>query len=131
MLEECKKKAKSGVRLVLMDGRDTQFPDNSFDTVVGAFVLSSSESPEKLIKEMYRVCKDNGKILILDRGRCGDLLTMVLLNLYRYEYIFEYGYDQCANITQIVKSIPAEVVVEEIKQGGHIYFYILEKKSAS
>ena len=128
MLFECNKNSQLKMNLAVMDGRNLNFPDDVFDTVVGVFVLSSSDSPEKIISEMYRVCKKNGKILIIDRGRCDDMLTMVLLNLYRYEYIFQYGYDQCANIEQIVKSIPAEIIISETKQGGHLYFYILEKK---
>lgn len=127
MLEECVKKNISGVLLTKMDGKSLAFPDNTFDTVVAVFLLSSSESPEEIMKEIHRVCKLNGKILILDRGKCPDLLTMVLLNLYRYEYIFEYGYDQCANISQVVKTVQTRVISEETRQGGHIYFYILEK----
>lgn len=127
MLEECMKKNIPGLLLTKMDGKSLAFPDNTFDTVVAVFLLSSSESPEEIMKEIHRVCKVNGKILILDRGHCPDLLTMVLLNLYRYEYIFEYGYDQCANIPQIVKTVPTRVISEETRQGGHIYFYILEK----
>jgi ubiquinone/menaquinone biosynthesis C-methylase UbiE len=129
MLSESKSKNKfkKNIKFINMDAKDLKYDDDTFDTVVGTFVLSSSDLPEKIMSEMYRVCKKNGKILVLDRGYADDLLTMVLLNLYRYEYIFKYGYDQCSNIKKIVRSVPAEIIVEEIKQGGHIYFYILKK----
>ena len=128
MLSKCEEKKDPKTELILMDAKKIEFPDESFDTVVGTFVLGSNDEPNKIMSEMARVCKKDGKILILDRGRALDLLTMVLLNLYRYEYLFTYGYDQCANIKEIVESAPVNIETQEVKQGGHIYFYILTKK---
>lgn len=127
MLNICKKKAK-GMVLTKMDAKHLDYPDNSFDTVIGVFTLSSSDEPEKIMSEMYRVCKEDGKILILDRGKTEDILNSISLNMFRYKYLFQYGYDQCANINRIVSSVPAKVVTYERKQGGTIYFYILTKE---
>lgn len=46
-----------------------EYSDNSFDTVVDTFGLCSCQDPIKMIKEMGRVCKPDGKILLLEHGR--------------------------------------------------------------
>jgi methyltransferase OMS1 len=45
------------------------YPDNSFDTVVDTFGLCSFDDPVKVLKELQRVCKPDGKILLLEHGR--------------------------------------------------------------
>lgn len=52
------------------------YPDDSFDTVVDTFGLCSFDDPVKVLKELQRVCKPDGKILLLEHGRsksCGPL----------------------------------------------------------
>jgi methyltransferase OMS1, mitochondrial len=45
------------------------FPDECFDTVVDTFGLCSYDDPVVVLKEMNRVCKPDGKILLLEHGR--------------------------------------------------------------
>mmetsp|Transcript_11444 Transcript_11444/g.32938 ORF Transcript_11444/g.32938 Transcript_11444/m.32938 type:complete len:268 (-) Transcript_11444:204-1007(-) len=45
------------------------FPDECFDTVVDTFGLCSYDDPVAVLKEMRRVCKSNGKVLLLEHGR--------------------------------------------------------------
>ena len=42
------------------------FCNNSFDCVVAPYVLSVTPNPEKLLREMQRVCKNDGTIIILN-----------------------------------------------------------------
>jgi len=127
MLEKCKENAKGRTKLLQMDARDLKFENESFDSVVATFVLSSSDTPEKVIKEMERVCKKGGKVLILDRGRSDDSLNSLWLDFYRFENLFKFGYDQCADIEKIVKKSGLTIEVQEQRQGNSIYFYILSK----
>jgi methyltransferase OMS1 len=46
-----------------------EFPDECFDTVVDTFGLCSYDDPLVVLKEMSRVCKPDGKILLLEHGR--------------------------------------------------------------
>lgn len=46
-----------------------EFPDHCFDTVVDTFGLCSYQDPVQVLKEMKRVCKPDGKILLLEHGR--------------------------------------------------------------
>lgn len=59
--------------LDIMDARKMHFPDESFDAVVAAYVMSVVPEPEKVIREIERVCKPGGDVIIVnhfaaDRG---------------------------------------------------------------
>jgi len=70
MLEEARKKAKKlslfHVDLREMDASCLEFPDNYFDWVVAAFVITVVPDPVKVIAEMKRVTKKEGKLLIIN-----------------------------------------------------------------
>ena len=129
MLSKTKENLTGRTKLIQMNAKNMEFGDSSFDTVVSTFLLSSSDSPDEVMKEIARVCKEGGKVLILDRGKGDDWLTNLYLSLYRFENLFKLGYDQCANIDRIVKKSGLKVEIEEKKQGSSIYFYILRKET--
>ena len=69
MLEQAthKKVRKSiSVDLNLMDVQSLCYADNSFDTVIGSFVFCSVPLPRKGLKELCRVCKPGGQVLLLE-----------------------------------------------------------------
>ena len=70
MLNRAKKKIISNNQknrhLLLMNGEELSFPDNTFDKVVGMYVVSVTQNPKKLIEEMKRVCKKDGDIFIVN-----------------------------------------------------------------
>ena len=49
-----------------IDAHDTKFKDNSFDFVIAAHVLHHIPYPIKFFKEMHRILKKNGKLLIFE-----------------------------------------------------------------
>jgi len=51
------------------DALDLDFPESCFDTVVDTFGLCSYDDPVAVLKEMSRVCRPDGKILLLEHGR--------------------------------------------------------------
>lgn len=62
----------SHVRLVKMDASSLQFEDNTFDAVVAAYVISTVPDPRKVLQEMIRVCKENGRIVLLNHFSNGN-----------------------------------------------------------
>jgi methyltransferase OMS1 len=54
---------------LVMDAGNLQFEDSSFDTVVDTFGICSFEDPVKVLKEMKRVVKKDGQILLLEHGK--------------------------------------------------------------
>ena len=54
------------VDLDQMDIQSLYYADNSFDTVIASFVFCSVPLPLKGLKELYRVCKPGGQVLLLE-----------------------------------------------------------------
>jgi ubiquinone/menaquinone biosynthesis C-methylase UbiE len=72
MLERARKRASDLGRKVdfrLMDVQELAFDDGVFDTVITSCVFCSVPDPVKGLKEIRRVCKKNGKILMLEHVR--------------------------------------------------------------
>lgn len=46
-----------------------QLPDGAFDTVIDTFGLCSYDDPVAVLREMIRLCKNSGTILLLEHGR--------------------------------------------------------------
>nr|WP_088187881.1 class I SAM-dependent methyltransferase [Desulfosporosinus sp. FKA] len=72
MLEKARIKANKlnlPVNLIEMDAQHMDFSDHHFDTVVATCVFCSVPDPIKGLKEIKRVCKRNGKIILLEHVR--------------------------------------------------------------
>ena len=52
--------------ILMMNGERLSFPDNTFDKVVGMYVVSVTQNPQILVEEMKRVCKNDGDIYIVN-----------------------------------------------------------------
>ncbi len=69
------------VTLNLMDVHSMIYADNSFDVVVSTFVFGSVASPSKGLKELYRVCKPGGKVLLLEQVVSSKSSLAMLMNM--------------------------------------------------
>jgi ubiquinone/menaquinone biosynthesis C-methylase UbiE len=58
-------------RLFLMDAAALDFPDRHFDTVLSTCSLCTFPDPVAALREMSRVCRTSGRILLLEHGRSG------------------------------------------------------------
>jgi ubiquinone/menaquinone biosynthesis C-methylase UbiE len=54
---------------LLADAEALPFSDKSFDTVVSSLSTCTFANPVAALREMRRVCKSEGKILLLEHGR--------------------------------------------------------------
>ena len=82
MLEKAHEKvAKNGlrkVRLLQMDASSLTFPDNAFDIVYAPYLVSVVPDPIQVAREMRRVCRPGGRIIILNHFRSnGTLLSAI------------------------------------------------------
>ena len=71
MLDRAKKRVHrkrlgNVTQLTIMDARKLQFADNSFDAIVAAYVMSVVPEPDKVIREIERVCKPGGDVIIVN-----------------------------------------------------------------
>ncbi len=67
--ERIARKDVRNVQLLQMDASDLRFPDNSFDLVYAPYVISVVPDPVAVAREMYRVCKPGGHVVILNHFR--------------------------------------------------------------
>jgi len=84
MLSRAREKArKQGVqvRLQQMDVQNLEFEDNTFDTVVASFVFCSVPDPIRGLMEVKRVCKPEGKVLLLEHVLSANRVLAWLMNL--------------------------------------------------
>jgi len=67
--ERVERKRLDNVRLLEMDAADLKFPDNTFDIVYAPYVISVVPDPVAVAREMRRVCRPGGRIVILNHFR--------------------------------------------------------------
>jgi len=77
MLERARRRASVlglDVELREMDVQHLAFPDHIFDTVFATFVFCSVPDPVLGLRELRRVCKPGGRLLLLEHMRPGTTL---------------------------------------------------------
>jgi len=55
-----------------MDAANLKFPDGSFDTVAAMYVMTVVPDPEKVMRELSRVCRPGGEVLIVNHFSAED-----------------------------------------------------------
>lgn len=56
------------VKFAVMDAENLEYADGTFDTVVSTLSTCTFPDPVKALREMKRVCRPNGMILLLEHG---------------------------------------------------------------
>lgn len=76
------RKGVRNVRLLQMDAQNMKFADDSFDIVYAPYVISVVPDPVAVTREMHRVCRPGGKIIILNhfrsKSRLGSWLEKII-----------------------------------------------------
>ena len=67
--ERVAEKGMRHVRLQQMDASRLTFPDDSFDIVYAPYLISVVPDPVQVAREMRRVCRPGGRIIILNHFR--------------------------------------------------------------
>jgi phosphatidylethanolamine/phosphatidyl-N-methylethanolamine N-methyltransferase len=92
------------VELELMDIQSLCFADNSFDTVICSFVFCSVPSAIKGLKELYRVCKPGGQVLLLEHVLSSNPVLAALMNLLNPIVVRLVGANINRNTVKTVKA---------------------------
>jgi phosphatidylethanolamine/phosphatidyl-N-methylethanolamine N-methyltransferase len=70
MLELARERAEAlghrRVDLRRMDARDLAFPDGAFDCVLAPYVISVVPEPERVMREIARVCRPGGTVVVVN-----------------------------------------------------------------
>ena len=84
MLQRARRKAERetiDIRLEQMDVQNLQFAEATFDTVVATFVFCSVPDPVLGLREIERVCKPGGKVILLEHVLSDNRLLAWWMNL--------------------------------------------------
>ena len=72
--ERAARKEIRNVRLLQMDAADLKFADNSFDIVYAPYLISVVPDPVKVAREMRRVCRPGGRVILLNHFLSPNLI---------------------------------------------------------
>jgi phosphatidylethanolamine/phosphatidyl-N-methylethanolamine N-methyltransferase len=64
--ERVARKDIRNVRLLQMDAADLKFADDSFDIVYAPYLISVVPDPVRVAREMRRVCRPGGRVIVLN-----------------------------------------------------------------
>jgi len=70
--ERVSREGLRNVRLLEMDAAGLTFADDSFDIVYAPYLVSVVPDPVQVVREMRRVCRPGGKIIILNHFRSAN-----------------------------------------------------------
>jgi phosphatidylethanolamine/phosphatidyl-N-methylethanolamine N-methyltransferase len=74
-IERCQQLAMPNVTLKVMDATSLDFGDNEFDKAVATYTISAVPDPVAVLREMRRVVKPDGVLVILNHFRSERRLT--------------------------------------------------------
>ncbi len=108
------------VNLELMDIQSLCFADNSFDTVICSFVFCSVPMPVKGLKELYRVCKPGGQVLLLEHVLSSNPVLAAVMNLLNPVVVGLFGANINRNTVKNVKACAFTSVHVDARSGDMI-----------
>ena len=126
--ERIARKGVRNVRLLQMDAQNMKFADDSFDIVYAPYVISVVPDPVAVTREMHRVCRPGGKIIILNhfrsKSRLGSWLEKIIAPFTLY-LGFKSDLDLPAFLVQAEPEAgvdregehPADLVARHLHQG--------------
>ncbi|WP_182200966.1 class I SAM-dependent methyltransferase [Paraliobacillus salinarum] len=110
------------VTLMEMNAQQMDFPDNTFDFVVATCVYCSVPDPIEGLKEMRRVCKPEGKILLLEHMRSDNELVGKVMDVLNPISVNMWGANINRRTMNNIKK--ADLVIEEQE---HLFSTIVRK----
>jgi ubiquinone/menaquinone biosynthesis C-methylase UbiE len=124
MLEQACRRAKtfgfdSRVDLQLGDAQAMDFPDNSFDTALATFVFCSVPNPLLGLREMRRVVRPGGKVLLLEHMRSPIETFGTLMDLLNPLVVRMMGANINRRTVENVRKAGLEIEhIEDLAMGG-------------
>jgi ubiquinone/menaquinone biosynthesis C-methylase UbiE len=94
MLNKARMKAEAlnkKVKFYYMDAELMAFQDNTFDIVFTTCVFCSVPDPVQGLKEIKRVCKPGGKIIMIEHVRSENKVLGLIMDLFNPLVVNSYG----------------------------------------
>jgi phosphatidylethanolamine/phosphatidyl-N-methylethanolamine N-methyltransferase len=99
----------SHVDLAVGDAQNLQFADESFDYVTSFHVVSVVPEPKRMMREMFRVCRPGGTIVIINHFRSERKMIASLVD--RLDPVTrKLGWRTTLTLSELLESVPLELV---------------------
>ncbi len=86
-----RKHPRPNTEIFQMDAEDMDFKNNTFDTVVTSCVFCSVPNAVQGLREIKRVCKKGGKVLMLEHVRSQNKVTGKFMDVINPLPLYIYG----------------------------------------
>ena len=115
------------VELDLMDVQSLYFADNSFDTVIATFVFCSVPLPLRGLKELYRVCRPGGQVILLEHVLSSKPILASVMNFINPAVVALVGANINRNTLKNVQSCAFSSVHVDERSGDLIKLIVARK----
>lgn len=114
MLNKAKKRwgNHKNIKFEYADIQKTNYADNSFDTVLESYVFCSVPDPIKGLNEIKRICKNDGKILLLEHVRSDNKILASMMDIFNPIVLNLFGYNINRVISESIKSSEINSFIE-------------------
>jgi len=120
-------KASIKAQFLVADAEKLPFQDNSFDTVVSSLSTCTFPNPIKALREMKRVCKKPGKVILLEHGISNNRIFAKFQN-WNASRRSEENISCHPNRNPEILSKDAGLSIERIERPNWGYFYLIWAK---
>lgn len=113
----------------------SEFGENKFTTTIDIMNMHSYADPEKVFDQIKKVTKNNGKIIIMARGKSDNFLINFFYDIFKPTIFMRYGCDYSRNWddfflnkenNKIPDNCEIKCLYHERKNFGKTYLYIFE-----
>lgn len=104
-------KHKPNINFMQMDIQAATFESDTFDSVLASYVFCSVPDPIKGLKEIRRICKNDGKIILLEHVRSNNRILGFIMDLFNPIVVKIFGF----NINRVTEN-------NVLGAGFHSYF---------
>ncbi len=104
-----------------MDVENLDFQENEFDYVIDSLGLCTFSNPVGALNEMSRVCKPEGKVLLLEHGRSLNRLVNWWLDLRSESHYQKLGCNCNLDLVNVVKE--SNLQIDEVDRSFFGIFY--------
>lgn len=132
MLKRARDKARQlnlKVNLEEMDVQDLHLADGTFDTVVASLVFCSVPDPVRGLREIGRVCKPGGKVVLLEHVLSSGRVRRFLMNLVNPVIFWMIGDN--INRKTVENVTTSGLIIEKVTDLGDIFKLIEARKKAA
>lgn len=116
MLERARIRAQKlgkKVDLLQMDAQELDFPDETFDTIVTTCVFCSVPDAVRGLKEIRRICKKDGRIIMLEHVKSKNRLIGPIMDLLNPVFVRIVGANINRDTIKNLETAGLNVVVEK------------------